>query len=128
MKNKLIAGLMLVGVLVGFTGVHVGATDVWVARWDSENTDIYVMDDTLSYRSDARWKTFSVSTKIVKNGKLQEVMTWHFSKLHSDAWRYYTNTMQRGHTTIVSRPNKVFEYSMDHIQWPYEVRNQYYYY
>ena len=79
MKNKLIAGLMLVGVLVGFTGVNVRATDVWVARWDSENTDIYVMDDTLSYMSDARWKTFSVSTKMVKNGKLQEVMTWHLS-------------------------------------------------
>lgn len=128
MKSKIIIALMMLGVLLVSTISNVAATDVWVARWDSENTDIYVMDDTLSYKSDARWKTFSVSTKMVKNGKLQEVMTWHFSKLHSDAWRYYTNTMQRGHTTIVSRPNKVFEYGMDHIQWPYEVRNQYYYY
>lgn len=128
MKNKLIAGLMLVGVLVGFTGVHVGATDVWVARWGSENTDIYVMDDTLSYRESSAGKAFSISAKLVENGKLKEVITWHFSKWHDDMWRYYTNTMQRGHDTVVSAPNGIFEYAMNHIRWPYEVRNQYYYY
>lgn len=128
MKNKLIAGLMLVGVLVGFTGVNAGATDVWVAHWDSENTDIYVMDDTLGYRESSAGKAFSVSTKLVKDGKLKEVITWHFSKWYDDMWRYYTNTMQRGHDTVVSAPNGIFEYGMDHIQWPYEVRNQYYYY
>ena len=123
MKNKLIAGLMLVGVLVGFTGVNAGATDVWVAHWD-----IYVMDDTLGYRESSAGKAFSVSTKLVKDGKLKEVITWHFSKWYDDMWRYYTNTMQRGHDTVVSAPNGIFEYGMDHIQWPYEVRNQYYYY
>lgn len=128
MKSKIITALMMLGVLLTSTISNVAATDVWVARWGSENTDIYVMDDTLSYKSDARWKTFSVSTKMVKNGKLKEVITWHFSKWHDDMWRYYTNTMQPGHDTVVSAPNGIFEYAMSHIRWPYEVRNQYYYY
>ena len=124
MKNKLIAGLMLVGILVGFTGVNAGATDVWVARWGSENMDIYVMDDTLGYRESSAGKAFSISTKLATN----PLLTWHFSKWHDDMWRYYTNTMQWGHDTVVSAPNGIFEYAMNHIRWPYEVRSQYYYY
>lgn len=118
----------MLGVLLASTISNVAATDVWVARWDSENTDIYVMDDTLGYRESSAGKAFSVSTKLVKDGKLKEVITWHFSKWHDDMWRYYTNTMQRGHDTVVSAPNGIFEYAMSHIRWPYEVRNQYYYY
>ena len=96
------------------------ATDVGVARWDSE--DIYVMDDTIFYgtRGDTRW--FDVSTKMVKNGQLQEVVRWEFSKYKTDMWRYETNRMGGTHTTVVIPRSNIFEYCMDQIGWPYTIR------
>ncbi len=42
--------VLLLGVFVWAAGMlPVSATDVWVAHWNSENLDIYVMDDTISY-------------------------------------------------------------------------------
>lgn len=41
---------LLVGAFVWAAGcLPVSATDVWVDHWDSENVDVYVMDDTISY-------------------------------------------------------------------------------
>ena len=105
----------------------VSATDVWVDHWDYENVDVYVMDDTISYgtRSTGRW--FKVSTKLVQDGQLQQVVDWEFSKYKSDMWRYETNTMDGTHTTVVLVHNGVFEYSMKQIGWSYYIRNGWYY-
>ena len=120
---------MVIGVFIWMAGaLPAGATDVWVDHWDSENVDVYVMDDTISYgtRSTGRW--FKVSTKLVQDGQLQQVVDWEFSKYKSDMWRYETNTMDGTHTTVVIVHNGVFEYSMKQIGWSYYIRNGWYYY
>ena len=72
MRKMVIAlRVLLLGVFVWAAGMlTASATDVWVDHWNSENLDIYVMDDTISYgtRGDTRW--FDVSTKMVKNGQV----------------------------------------------------------
>ena len=119
---------ILIGIYVWMAGaLPAGATDVWVDHWDSENVDVYVMDDTISYgrRSTGRW--FKVSTKIVQDGQLQQVIEWDFSKYKSDMWRYETNTMDGTHTTVVIVHNGVFEYAMNQIGWSYYTHDKRYY-
>ncbi|MBP5201068.1 MAG: hypothetical protein J6Z82_10535 [Schwartzia sp.] len=103
------------------------AKDVWVAHWDSENLDIYVMDETITgeIADNGRW--FKVSTKRVRNGKLVDVVHWTYEKLRSDMWRYETNTMDGSHTTVVTVGNKVFEFCMDELGWEYTVQKYWYY-
>lgn len=125
-KNLAIMIMLIMGILFSMLPTN-HATDIWVQHWNTENRDIYVMDDTFSYGLSDTGKRFSISAKIVKNGKLEEVVTWHFSKYYNDMWRYYTNTMQRGHNTVVSAPNGVFEYGIQRAKWYYERRNGYYY-
>lgn len=118
---------VLIGICVWIAGaLPASATDVWVDHWESEN--VYVMDDTISYgtRSTGRW--FKVSTKLVQDGQLQQVVDWEFSKYKSDMWRYETNTMDGTHTTVVIVHNGVFEYTMKQIGWSYCIRNGWYYY
>lgn len=103
------------------------ATDVWVDHWNYENIDVYVMSDTLSYGTQSSGKWFSVSAKMVQNGRLKEVITWRFSQFRSDMWRYSTNTMRGNHTTVVIPRNGIFEYGMNRIGWSYYIDNMYYY-
>ena len=74
-KLYLYLSAVVVGICVWMAGaLPAGATDVWVDHWDYENVDVYVMDDTISYgtRSTGRW--FKVSTKLVQDGQLQQVV------------------------------------------------------
>ena len=103
------------------------AKDVWVSHWDSENLDIYVMDETIKSDTSDAWKCFKVSTKRVRNGKLVDVIHWRYSKFHSDMWRYETNTMDGLHTTVVTAGDKVFEFCMDELGWGYSVEQFWYY-
>lgn len=128
MLYRVLVAVMLIGAFLSVSLFAAHAMDVWVAHWSSENIDVYVMDDTLSYGTSNNGKFFSISTKMIKNGKVKEVMTWHFSKFGNDMWRYYTNTMQRGHDTVAIAPNGIFEYGMQQINWSYERRKGYYYY
>ena len=50
------------------------AKDVWVDHWNSEDVDIYVMDDTLTTGSSDSIKYFKVSTKEVRNGELIRIV------------------------------------------------------
>lgn len=97
------------------------AKDVWVDHWNSENVDVYVMDDTIIPSQSAR-NYFSVSTKEVRNGKLLKVVAWKFSKYKDDMWRYETNTMDGTHTTVVSPENKIFQFCMKKLGWHYTVK------
>jgi len=98
------------------------ATDVWVNHWNSENIDIYVMDDTIRGGTSDTGKYFKVSTKKVRNGELIDIVNWSFSKYKTDMWRYETSTMDGTHTTVVLPGNQVFHFCMNALGWPYTVK------
>ena len=110
----------------------VSAADVWVAHWDSENKDIYVVEDTISGNS----TDFSVVVKEVRNGRLINQQSWYFNKFKTDFWRYQTKEMrikaaQKGvgaRMDVVMAPNGVFEYCADSLGIYYYIDNGYYYY
>ena len=104
------------------------AQDVWVDHWGgSDNVDIYVMDDTIINGTSNTGKYFKVSTKFIKNGQLQNVVNWTFSKWHSDMWRYETNTMSGDHTTVVMAKSPLFEFCIEKLGWSYRIKDNYYY-
>lgn len=104
----------------------VNATDIWISS--SENTSLYIMDDTISYGTSPHGKWITVSVKIVKHNRVIETVTWNFSKFKTDMWKYYTNTMRRDHTTVVIPHHKIFEYMMHRIGWAYTIRDNLWYY
>ena len=109
----------------------VSAADVWVAHWDSENKDIYVVEDTISGNS----TNFSVVVKEVRNGRLINQQSWYFNKFKTDFWRYQTDEMrikaaQKGigaRMDVVMAPNRVFEYCADSLGIYYYIDGYYYY-
>ncbi|WP_127166528.1 hypothetical protein [Veillonella sp. CHU732] len=101
----------------------VNATDIWISS--SENTSLYIMDDTISYGTSPHGKWITVSVKIVKHNRVIETV---FSKYTTDMWRYYTNTMRGNHTTVVIPRHKIFEYMMHRIGWTYTIRDNLWYY
>ena len=103
------------------------AQDIWVKQWQSENIDVYAMDDTITSGTSDTEKYFSVSTKFVRNGQLQQVVVWKFSKFDSDMWRYETSTMDGSHTTVVIPRSPLFEFCMDKIGWSYKIVDMWYY-
>ena len=104
----------------------VNATDIWISS--SENTSLYIMDDTISYGTSPHGKWITVSVKIVKHNRVIETVTWNFSKYTTDMWRYSTNTMRGNHTTVVIPRHKIFEYMMHRIGWTYTIRDNLWYY
>ena len=97
----------------------VSAADVWVDHWDSENKDIYVVEDTISGNS----TDFSVVVKEVRNGRLINQQSWYFNKFKPDFWRYQTKEMRikaakkgvGARMDVVMAPNRVFEYCADSL-------------
>ena len=89
------------------------AKDIWVDHWNTENVDIYVMDDTLRNGSTDTGKYFKVSTKEVRDGNLVRVVDWSFSKYKTDMWRYSTSTMNSYHRGHPSRSDLrvLYEYT-----------------
>ena len=119
--------MMLAAFCIVAPASECGATDVWVAHWNDENVDIYVMDDTLQYGTGSTGRWFNVVTKKVRDGRLLRTIDWKFSKFKSDMWRYETSTMDGRHTTVVMPSNGVFRYCMNAIGWCYTVRDYYCY-
>ncbi len=109
----------------------VSAADVWVEHWDSENKDIYVVEDTISGNS----TDFSVVVKEVRNGRLINQQSWYFNKFKTDFWRYQTEEMRikaakkgiGAPMSVVMAPNGVFEYCADSLGIYYSNNNGYYY-
>ena len=109
----------------------VSAADVWVDHWDSENKDIYVVEDTISGNS----TNFSVVVKEVRNGRLINQQSWYLNKFKTDFWRYQTEEMrikaaQKGigaRMDVVMAPNRVFEYCADSLGIYYYIDGYYYY-
>ena len=110
--------------IVAFNIVNTcAAADVWIDHWNSENLDIYAMDDTIQGGTSDTGKYFSVSSKMVADGKIQRVVKWTFSKFRDDMWRYETSTMDGTHTTVVIPRNLLFEFCMDKLGWSYRITN-----
>ena len=109
----------------------VSAADVWVDHWDSENKDIYVVEDTISGNS----TNFSVVVKEVRNGRLINQQSWYFNKFKTDFWRCQSDEMrikaaQKGvgaRMDVVMAPNRVFEYCADSLGIYYYIDGYYYY-
>ncbi len=131
-RTMLMKIFSLVGVITMATCLLFGstckATDVWVDHWNSENLDIYVMDDTLTAGTPTTGKYFKIAVKEVQDGDLQRVVLWNFSKYKSDMWRYSTSTMKGNHTTVVNYRNRIFEFGMDRLGWGYWVKEGVWYY
>ena len=105
------------------------ARDVWVERWNSSNIDVYVMDDTIRDGIDNDGRYFKVSTKHVRNGKLQEVVNWMFIQLSRDGkqdfWRYENSKMDGKHITALFPRSLLFEFCMNRLGWSYRIVNDY---
>ena len=109
----------------------VSAADVWVDHWDSENKDIYVVEDTISGNS----TNFSVVVKEVRNGRLINQQSWYFNKFKTDFWRCQSDEMrikaaQKGvgaRMDVVMAPNRVFEHCADSLGIYYYIDGYYYY-
>lgn len=106
---------------------RVQATDILVSRQNTENVNVYVyvMDDTV-IAADTH-DAFNVTVKYVKDGKLNRVVIWKFSKWRDDMWRYETSEMDGLHTTVVIPKNAIFEFCMDKLNWHYRIVDNYYY-
>ena len=112
----------------------VSAADVWVDHWDSENIDIYVVDDTISSKA-ADSNHFSAVVKEVRNGRLINQQSWYFNKFKTDFWRCQSDEMrikaaQKGvgaRMDVVMAPNRVFEYCADSLGIYYYIDGYYYY-
>ena len=129
MKNRTIITLLsfcFAFITLSFFTTSVNANDIWISS--SENTHVYIMDDTISYGISSTGEWITVSVKIVKHNRVIETVTWNFSKFKNDMWRYYTNTMRSGHTTVVIPRHKVFEYMMHRIGWNYIIKDNLWYY
>ena len=122
--TKLLPYCFVLFIFLSFTST-VKATDIWISS--SENTSLYIMDDTISYGTSSTGKWITVSVKIVKHNRVIETVTWNFSKFKTDMWRYYTNTMRRDHTVVIPH-HKIFEYMMHRIGWTYTIRDNLWYY
>ncbi|BEU88919.1 hypothetical protein TAMA11512_23830 [Selenomonas sp. TAMA-11512] len=103
------------------------AKDVWVAHWNAEDVDIYVMDDTIASGASDTVKHFKVSTKEVRNGELIRRIDWTFSKYKTDMWRYETSAMKGTHTTVVIPRDEIFEFCMNALGWSYRIKDFWYY-
>ena len=117
--------LMTIFATLIFSASTCAAKDIWVDTWEGEGVEVYVMDDTIVGNDNRNY--FSVSTKLLHNGKLSRRLTWKFSKFRNDMWRYETNTMDGTHTTVVIPRNKVFEFCMNQLGWSYKIVDMWYY-
>ena len=128
MKKIFLGCLMVLATIFAtLPAPHCSAADVWVARWASENIDIYVEDDTLRYDASQPGHYFWVYAKEVRNGNLLREVRWQYSKFHSDAWRYQTSTMSGNHTSTVIPRDYIFEHCMNQLGWGYSIEGSWYY-
>ena len=124
--KKLLSALVM-AVVMACMLPNCEAEDVWVDHWSDSNIDVYVMDDIISSGTSSTGRYFDVTAKTVRNGQLQDVITWEFSKYKDDMWRFETNIMDGSHTTVVIPRNGIFEFCMDRLGWGYRIVDFWYY-
>ena len=100
------------------------AKDIFIDHWNYENVDIYVVDKSITSGTSGTDKFFKVTVKQVQNGKLIKSNVWSFSQFRGE-WRYKTDEMKGNTSTVFN--NKIFEYCMKQLGWPFEIVNGGYY-
>ena len=124
---KKILSVLVIAVVMACMLPSCEAEDVWVDHWRDSNIDVYVMDDTITSGTSSTGRYFDVTAKTVRNGQLQDVITWEFSKYKDDMWRFETSIMDGSHTTVVIPRNGIFEFCMDRLGWGYRIVDFWYY-
>lgn len=123
--KQLILALMFV-ITLTLTS-NCAAADVWVEHWASQGVDVYAVEETIEGNvTDTACKHFTVTTKIVKNGQLQELIKWEFDKFRTDMWKYETSNMDGSHMTVVLVRSPLFEFCMEKLGWSYRTEDNYY--
>ena len=99
------------------------AEDVWVKKWHSQDVDLYVMVETIDgSQTETGNKHFTVSTKVVRNGQLQEVLNWKFNKFRTDDWEFtHSGINDNLHMYKIVYREPLFEYCMEKLGWSYRV-------
>lgn len=123
--SKVSVLLVLLCGLFLFGSSNSQATDVWVSQYNG--VDIYVMDNTIRYSTNGKMRSFTVSTKRVRNGQLLSTTATEYSQYKNDMWRYYIKTQYAGRFAVLSPRSPVFEYVMDQLGWAYYIQGRYYY-
>ena len=123
MKRNLFLMMVLAIVFMVVSVNSCEAKDVWVARWQSSNAEVYVMDETLVWEENLQGKFFLVSTKEVQNGKLKRIVKWKYIKYGQEMWRYETDQMNGNNMTVVSPGDRVFDFCMKRIGWQYRTED-----
>ena len=124
---KKLLSVLVIAVVMACMLPNCEAEDVWVEHWKDSNMDVYVMDDTITSGTTSTGRYFDVTAKTVRNGQLQDVITWEFSKYKDDMWRFETSIMDGSHTTVVIPRNGIFEFCMDKLGWNYRIVDLWYY-
>ena len=123
MKKRLIAGLLVFGILMAYFGVISQTTyakDAWVES-NNSGVETYVVEETIHPMTNTSSRSFTVSIKKVQNGKLRDSETIAYEQYHGDSWRVH---YERGHAwTTVSYKDEVFEYCMKYLGWNYKLVN-----
>lgn len=125
LASKVSVLLVLLCGLFLFGSSNSQATDVWVSQYNG--VDIYVMDNTIRYSTNGKMRSFTVSTKRVRNGQLLSTTATEYSQYKNDMWRYYIKTQYAGRFAVLSPRSPVFEYVMDQLGWAYYIQGRYYY-
>mgnify|MGYP004639355389 FL=1 len=125
LASKVSVLLVLLCGLFLFGSSNSQATDVWVSQYNG--IDIYVMDNTIRYSTNGKIRSFTVSTKRVRNGQLLSTTVTEYSQYKNDMWRYYIQTQYAGRFAVLSPRSPVFEYVMDQLGWAYYIQGRYYY-
>ena len=125
LTSKVSVLLVLLCGLFLFGSSNSQATDVWVSQYNG--VDIYVMDNTIRYSTNGKMRSFTVSTKRVRNGQLLSTTATEYSQYKNDMWRYYIKTQYAGRFAVLSPRSPVFEYVMDQLGWVYYIQGRYYY-
>lgn len=125
LASKVSVLLVLLCGLFLFCSSNSQATDVWVSQYNG--VDIYVMDNTIRYSTNGKMRSFTVSTKRVRNGQLLSTTATEYSQYKNDMWRYYIKTQYAGRFAVLSPRSPVFEYVMDQLGWAYYIQGRYYY-
>ena len=125
LASKVSVLLVLLCGLFLFGSSNSQATDVWGSQYNG--VDIYVMDNTIRYSTNGKMRSFTVSTKRVRNGQLLSTTATEYSQYKNDMWRYYIKTQYAGRFAVLSPRSPVFEYVMDQLGWAYYIQGRYYY-
>lgn len=129
--------LLTIFVTLIFSASICAAQDVFGGPWSREQgIDYYIMDETIrdtTPPSAHEYRSFEVSTKLVKDGQVQDILTYSFTQGPNTAWAHRLVGRQNEPVPptvddlLFPARNYLFEFCMDRLGWSYEIINGHYY-